>query len=491
MLSPNLTDRILPGKIKRILLVTSIAVVVILLAVLYGREAKPLQAWHQVMLDAEFSLDRAGTVASFADYLDLEERLFRQQDELIYAHSDTGISQAFNRYSPGSLADPRKHPINYNRSFELGADAARGGVLLLHGMSDSPYSLRVIGNRLQADGYRVVGLRLPGHGTIPSALRHIRHRDMTAAVKLAMAHLERQLPGKPLHIVGYSNGAALAIEYSLDVLDGADGSLPASLVLISPALGIRASARLASYLDTLSNLPGLEYWAYTDLGPEFDPFKYQSFAANAADVVHSLTRSIKQRIEQRRADAAALPPMLVLKSTVDDTVTTDAVIDNLLEHLQAERHELVLFDINRHSSAMSSIVINDPAPFTNRVLNTVDAPFALTLVSNENDESLNLVSRYFAPRARQPSRTESLGVAWPTDVVSLSHVALPFPPQDPLYGRHNPHTPGFIYLGRVVVQGERGLLQISPNWLLRLRYNPFYDYLEGRSIDWINAATAG
>jgi hypothetical protein len=36
----------------------------------------------------------------------------------------------------------------------------------------------------------------------------------------------------------------------------------------------------------------------------------------------------------------------------------------------------------------------------------------------------------------------------------------------------------------LAIQGERGLFALSPDWLLRIRHNPFYAYLETRSIDW-------
>ena len=74
---------------------------------------------------------------------------------------------------------------------------------------------------------------------------------------------------------------------------------------------------------------------------------------------------------------------------------------------------------------------------------------------------------------------------WPRGVFSLSHVALPFPPDDPLYGRYPPEERGKLFLGHQAIQGERGVLQISTNFLLRLRHNPFYDYLEQRVEDWL------
>ena len=34
-----------------------------------------------------------------------------------------------------------------------------------------------------------------------------------------------------------------------------------------------------------------------------------------------------------------------------------------------------------------------------------------------------------------------------------------------------------------------GLLQFSSDWLLRLRYNPFYDLLEARTLEWMDDAS--
>ncbi len=40
----------------------------------------------------------------------------------------------------------------------------------------------------------------------------------------------------------------------------------------------------------------------------------------------------------------------------------------------------------------------------------------------------------------------------------------------------------------MAIQGERDLLQIPTDWMLRLRYNPFYDYLEKRALEWVDNA---
>jgi len=75
----------------------------------------------------------------------------------------------------------------------------------------------------------------------------------------------------------------------------------------------------------------------------------------------------------------------------------------------------------------------------------------------------------------------------PTPTCSVSHVALPFAPDDPLYGQFRPQQSDQLYLGQIEIRGERGLMKLSSDWLLRLRYNPFYSVMEKRVIEWVNA----
>jgi len=406
----------------------------------------------------------------------------------VYSQSETGPEYKLDRYSSGSAADPRKLETNWNRSFELTAEQPRGAVLLLHGMSDSPYTMRTLGKALNQKGYWVIGMRMPGHGTAPSGLRYVTRHDMAAAVRIGMSHLDKKVNGKPVHMVGYSTGAPLSLEFALDALEGKSAPVPGSLILISPAIGIHAAAGMASFKDSMSILPGLGDWSFLQIQPEFDPYKYNSFATNAVDIVHKVTRSVSRRLRQRAGTnpEVILPPTIVFKSAVDATVTTNAVVDNLLIRLHADRHELVLFDINRYAVVGSRMLIDDPAPLTDRVMDAEDLPFAVTLVTNENAQTTNVISKYKKPFSRSASSTRQHGVSWPPGVISLSHVALPIAPDDPLYGQRAPNNEEFIFLGQMAIQGERDLLQIPAEWMLRLRYNPFYDYLEKRTLEWVD-----
>ena len=114
-------------------------------------------------------------------------------------------------------------------------------------------------------------------------------------------------------------------------------------------------------------------------------------------------------------------------------------------------------------------------------------PFALTLITNENPDSSKVIVSRKAPLSARFTSTP-LNLAWPRGVVSLSHIALPFPPDDPLYGQRDPENEDIVFLGELALRGERGLLELPGAWRLRLRYNPFYAFLETRVLEWTDAA---
>jgi len=226
--------------------------------------------------------------------------------------------------------------------------------------------------------------------------------------------------------------------------------------------------------------------AWLSVMPEFDPYKYNSFATNAADAVHRLTRDVDARIAARSETDLPLPPILALKSAVDATVTTEAIVDNLLSLLTRQRHELVLFDVNRYA-AKASLLVDDPGPLTDRLLGDDSLTFALTVITNRDNQTRDVIARRKEALSSDVTNLELPGLAWPNDVFSLSHVALPFPPDDPLYGSEPPAEDDTLHLGDIPLRGERDLHEISGEWLLRMRYNPFYEVLESHVLAWLES----
>ena len=78
-----------------------------------------------------------------------------------------------------------------------------------------------------------------------------------------------------------------------------------------------------------------------------------------------------------------------------------------------------------------------------------------------------------------------LGLAWPGNVYSLSHFALPFAETDSLYGSHPENEDG-LHIGSLSPRGEKNVLSIPASDSLRLRYNPFYSYLQQRIVSFLS-----
>ena len=85
-------------------------VVLIIVFVVYMNGRADLHVWHLVELDEEFTAD--SDVQTFTEYLALEERLFKQLDERVYAKIADDQHQEINRYNRGSLSDPERWSPN-------------------------------------------------------------------------------------------------------------------------------------------------------------------------------------------------------------------------------------------------------------------------------------------------------------------------------------------------------------------------------------------
>ncbi len=86
-----------------------------------------------------------------------------------------------------------------------------------------------------------------------------------------------------------------------------------------------------------------------------------------------------------------------------------------------------------------------------------------------------------------------LELPYPPGIFSLSHLAIPIPPDDPLYGtRPEPKTRGEfgLNLGALDARGERGALVVDQDFLTRLPSNPFFPYLIARVEEGIERPSA-
>jgi hypothetical protein len=121
-----------------------------------------------------------------------------------------------------------------------------------------------------------------------------------------------------------------------------------------------------------------------------------------------------------------------------------------------------------------------------RILPPPPRPFWTTLITNADPSSLEAVERAIDSGATAET-VAALGLAFPPAAFSLSHVALPFPVTDALYGSQpGPGERFGINLGTLTPRGERGVLVVPLDALVRISSNPFYPYIERRITEGID-----
>ncbi len=441
--------------------------------------SEPLKPWH-TFAPEELSRDELEH-ATWERYLAAEQRIFTEVRAKVSDRLTPELRAGLNRYAPGSRVYPGNFATDWNRSIILEPDGApRGAAVFLHGLTDAPYSLRHIARRYRDAGFLAVLIRMPGHGATPGGLTGVEWEDWLAATHLAVREArKRSGPDKPLHVIGYSNGGALALMYAMDAMDNAALAKPDRLVLLSPMVGVTAFARFAGLAGLPAIFPAFAKSAWLGVQPEFNPFKFNSFPVNAARQSHLLTSALQQRLLAHARDNRwqGMPPVLTFQSTVDATVSSQAVTDALYALLPANGSELVLFDINR-SPHFTPLFRSGLAAGSERIRAGSPRRFRLDVITAA--ESGAAVA-HVTEAGAATERTEELGLSWPRDVFSLSHVALPFPMQDGLYGLTPDPADDFgVTLGALAIRGERGALVVGMDSLLRMSSNPFYPYVINR-----------
>lgn len=436
-----------------------------------------LRPWH-VHVPPE--MDRAAmATADWDAWMAAEGRAFDDVRRAVTDRLDAADRVPANRYFADSPLNPANFSADWNRSIILTPESApRGAAVLIHGMTDAPYSMRHLAELYRAQGWVAVVPRMPGHGTVPAGLTDATWEDWVAATRLAVrAARARAGQGAPLHLLGYSNGGALALKHALDAIEDPGLDAPQRVVLVSPMIGVTAFARFAGLAGLPAFLPRFAKAAWLDILPEFNPFKFNSFPVNAARQTHRLTTALQAQLDRLAQDGrlAALPPVLTFQSVVDATVSTPAVLTRLYDLLPANGSEVVLFDLNRSVKFGPLFAIGADRAL-DRILPAATRRYGVTVVGNDGD-SLAATARHVAPGSAVEV-VRPLGIAWPREVYSLSHVALPFPAADGLYGgAPDPADAMGVALGAIAVRGERGVLIMDANHFSRITWNPFFPYV--------------
>jgi len=442
--------------------------------------ADPLELWH-TYAPKEMSVSEMDG-SDWKTYLRHEDRIFKDVLEQVSKRLPAKSKVPTNRFYEGSPVHPPRLAQDWNHSYEIFPEGEiKGAAVFLHGLTDSPYSLRHVAELYARRGFVAVGIRLPGHGTVPAGLTKTTWADWMAATRLAVREASRIAgPDKPVHIVGFSNGGALALKYAMDALEDTALRKADRLVMLSPMIAITRFARFAGITAVPAVLPAFTQAAWLNVIPEFNPFKYNSFPAKGARQSYKLCRVLQNQIVRLSTTEAfaTLPPILTFQSVLDYTVSSPAILYHLYAYLPDNGSELVLYDINQ-GSLLGGIMRPGAALSLQRMTPRDPQRYTLSIVRNRapGDQRTMLVTRKAGGMAESRKDLEFI---YPKGVFSLSHGALPFPMDDALYGLTPSPENASLYginLGNITVRGERGALLVPMETILRMSSNPFFPLL--------------
>jgi hypothetical protein len=294
-----------------------------------------------------------------------------------------------------------------------------------------------------------------------------------------------QIPGadESLLLVGYSNGGLLAVDYALYCGKTDAPPCPDGLVLMSPGIAITSAAAVMNWHAALSWIPYFEQFKWLQVLPEVDPFKFTSFPKQAAWEVHKLSSRVYDALANPDR-AANMPPVLTFQSIVDNTVGATAIVSTVYDRLPLNGSELVLYDVNRNSTMLHLMQAVPDAPidfFTQRA----PLDFGVTILKNR-DPSNNAIAVQTLVAGETEALVEETKLRWPTEIYSLSHIAIPFRPDDVLYGNGSITNESTVVLGALAPRGERQVLLLDPDFFLRIRHNPFFVFQSQRLTHWLD-----
>lgn len=209
------------------------------------------------------------------------------------------------------------------------------GVLMVHGLFDSPFTLRDIGQQLQQQGILARSILLPGHGTNPEDLMKISYHDWIQAVRYGVESLKNEV--EQVYLIGFSTGAALSLYHAKH------DSKIAGAILLSPAVKVRAPVDLAAYWHYIANYFGKDkHWVAKI--PEIDYVKYKSIAFNGVRQVAKLTEVIRDIGTER----AVKTPLYMILSREDETISSHHAID-FFTTMQNTDSKMLLYTSIEHS----------------------------------------------------------------------------------------------------------------------------------------------
>ena len=209
------------------------------------------------------------------------------------------------------------------------AGTVRGGILLVHGLGDSPWSFHDVGQMLAAQGYLVRTVLLPGHGTQPRDMLEVSLGQWQQVVREQAALLGDEVP--QVFLGGFSTGANLVLDYAYEHDD------IAGLVLFSPAFrSDSAYAWLTPWIGWAR-----PWLAAPDDGirPMQTPVRYLNVPTNGFAQFYRSSALAQKRLHERSFDK----PVFIAITQHDSVLDTAYVLDTFNQRFEHPASRLIWY----------------------------------------------------------------------------------------------------------------------------------------------------
>lgn len=219
--------------------------------------------------------------------------------------------------------------LDYNTPQQwLPAGTPRGGILLVHGLGDSPYSFIDLAPRLAQQGFMVRTVLLPGHGSNPQDLITVSIADWQRVVHEQTRLLQRD--AGTVYLGGFSTGGNLVTSEALQ------NPGIAGLLLFSPAF------KSGSRFDWLAPLAAdVKPWlrAPDGGGDQQSPVRYLNVPTNGFGQFYKTSAVVRDALAERRYDK----PVLMVLAQHDSVLNVDYIREAFSEHFSHPQSRLIWY----------------------------------------------------------------------------------------------------------------------------------------------------
>ena len=244
----------------------------------------------------------------FADYLTFAKKHIIQSNPRALIKCDKYKTSMFNNLS----APLEPNVVNLIAPYELSHKGNDKVIVLIHGLTDTPYHFHDLSEKFYDMGFDVRTLLLPGHATTAHELSKISYKDWQLATRYIIENSKNKY--SEVLLGGFSTGGALIFDYLKN--NKKNDKIKAALFW---SLGSEAKSSSAKYTPYLNYVPFL---TWVDKAADTDFAKYESFPMNAAAQFYNLSEHVTELLDEPFNSAFDIP-FYAVSSDVDNTINSE------------------------------------------------------------------------------------------------------------------------------------------------------------------------